>query len=475
MTLDALVFYVWDVRSISAIGCVSPWRSRGFVYFGRSEGLVRQYVSGRRLGHLRESPHAGSTRRHRSMRRVVRRLGERLSQSRSASRQCARLPRRHLRTRVEHARHRHVPRHVPFRWKRHGHRPRGCGVEHHGVARAPRFFPGDSARIIVSDPDHCRRRYESERPRYGQSRRHRQPVRHQRQQSRLSVGPCNRQRCARSYGKTGRDALGRSAVSVQGHAGGRRQDVDAHPVLAARALEQHLRRRLERQPVRSRRRDRVLLRCDEHQRADELLLRVRRSTYVQSDVDLAAEIGVRVHHSATQRRRSQPTSSTSTEWTVAARRYIGTPRSSRSASTPDRYDVRGPSSSVSNRPGTRVKDVATQLNDTLPSDALGRGDLTQGLGDGTGAPEKSNDYAMVNSVLGWTVDAGRHLHLRRRLRGGTESAAGASAITFKSTYLTYTLTTRQSPPDVRHLVRWRRAWPVVPSQATHGSFPAVAR
>jgi hypothetical protein len=108
---------------------------------------------------------------------------------------------------------------------------------------------------------------------------------------------------------------------------------------------------------------------------------------------------------------------------------------------PDRFDVRGPSSSVSNRPGTRVTDVSQQLNANYQKIIWDGGDLTQSLGDGTGSPEKSNDYAMVNAFLSGLSTAGGVYICGDDYAAGLVAAAGASAVTFKSTSITFTLTT----------------------------------
>ncbi len=108
---------------------------------------------------------------------------------------------------------------------------------------------------------------------------------------------------------------------------------------------------------------------------------------------------------------------------------------------PDRYDVRGPTSSVSNRPAVHVTDVSTQLNANYQKIVWDAGDLTQSLGDGTGAPEKSNDYAMVNAFLGGLASPGGVYICGDDYAAGLNTAAGASAVTFKSTHITFTLTT----------------------------------
>jgi hypothetical protein len=102
----------------------------------------------------------------------------------------------------------------------------------------------------------------------------------------------------------------------------------------------------------------------------------------------------------------------------------------------DRFDVRGPSSSVSNRPGTRVTDVSQQLQANYQKIIWDAGDLPQSLGDGTGAPEKSNDYAMVNAFLG---GANKGIYIcGDDYPSGLATAAGPSAVTFKSTFITFT-------------------------------------
>jgi hypothetical protein len=75
------------------------------------------------------------------------------------------------------------------------------------------------------------------------------------------------------------------------------------------------------------------------------------------------------------------------------------------------------------------------------------GDLTQSLGDGTGAPEKSNDYAMVNAFLGGLTSPGGIYICGDDYGAGLNTAAGASAVTFKSTYVTYSLITGNHRPS----------------------------
>ncbi len=109
--------------------------------------------------------------------------------------------------------------------------------------------------------------------------------------------------------------------------------------------------------------------------------------------------------------------------------------------SPDRYDVRGPSSSVANRPGTRVTNVANQISANYRAILWDAGDIFQGLGDGTGAPEKSNDYQMVNAYLAGLTEPGGIYICGDDYGAGLNTAFGTSAVTFKTTYVTYTLTT----------------------------------
>jgi hypothetical protein len=65
----------------------------------------------------------------------------------------------------------------------------------------------------------------------------------------------------------------------------------------------------------------------------------------------------------------------------------------------DRFDVRGPSSGVSNRPGGRVYNVGNQLNQCYEKILWDCGPLSITLGDGSGDPEKTDDYLMLNTFL----------------------------------------------------------------------------
>jgi hypothetical protein len=83
-----------------------------------------------------------------------------------------------------------------------------------------------------------------------------------------------------------------------------------------------------------------------------------------------------------------------------------------------------------------VTDVSQQLQANYQKIIWDAGDLPQSLGDGTGAPEKSNDYAMVNAFLG---GANKGIYIcGDDYPSGLATAAGPSAVTFKSTFITFT-------------------------------------
>ncbi|HKW12846.1 MAG TPA: T9SS type A sorting domain-containing protein [Candidatus Krumholzibacteria bacterium] len=109
----------------------------------------------------------------------------------------------------------------------------------------------------------------------------------------------------------------------------------------------------------------------------------------------------------------------------------------------DRFDVRGPSSGVSNRLGGRVVNVANQLNACYAKIIWDSGPLSITLGDGTGDPEKTDDYATMNTFLNnlspGVKGNGGVMLLGDRQGETLNSYAGASAVTFRSTDMPFTL------------------------------------
>jgi hypothetical protein len=105
----------------------------------------------------------------------------------------------------------------------------------------------------------------------------------------------------------------------------------------------------------------------------------------------------------------------------------------------DRYDVRGPSSAVGNRLSSRVKHI-TQLTDCYKKIIWGTGDLTVSLGQGITPPEKSPDYALLNLFLGSLTDGGGVYLSGDDIPQVLDGFTAPQAVTFKTTYITYTLT-----------------------------------
>jgi len=117
--------------------------------------------------------------------------------------------------------------------------------------------------------------------------------------------------------------------------------------------------------------------------------------------------------------------------------------------TPDRYDVRGPSSAVGNRPGSRVTDVDAQLNANYNKVVWDCGDLSVTLGDFGVNPillDKSQDFGMVNSFLGGLGSVGGVYICGDDFPQRLAASASAQSVTFKTTWITYTLTTGNHRP-----------------------------
>jgi len=104
----------------------------------------------------------------------------------------------------------------------------------------------------------------------------------------------------------------------------------------------------------------------------------------------------------------------------------------------DRFDVRGPSSAVGNRLGSRVV-VAEQLVSCYRKIIWDCGDLEVTLGDGMGMPEKSGDYQVLNEFLAYLPGPGGVYLCGDDVATNLFYSQDASAATFKSTYIPFTL------------------------------------
>ncbi len=112
----------------------------------------------------------------------------------------------------------------------------------------------------------------------------------------------------------------------------------------------------------------------------------------------------------------------------------------------DRYDVRGPSSSVSNRLAGRVTNVQTQLVGCYRQILWDCGDLPVTLGDGSGNPEKTDDYQLLDDFLNNLAYPGGVFLCGDDVAEQLSNYGGTSAITFRTSYLTYNLTTSNHEP-----------------------------
>jgi hypothetical protein len=108
----------------------------------------------------------------------------------------------------------------------------------------------------------------------------------------------------------------------------------------------------------------------------------------------------------------------------------------------DRFDVRGPTSAVSNRPGRRVKNIVNQLCNVYMKILWNTGDINITLGDGTGVPEKSDDWQLLLTYANsYTDPNGCGIYLNGDdLAEVWASYTGAGAVGFMGTYLPHTLT-----------------------------------
>jgi len=106
----------------------------------------------------------------------------------------------------------------------------------------------------------------------------------------------------------------------------------------------------------------------------------------------------------------------------------------------DRYDVLGPSSAVGNSLASRVKSNLNQINSVYKSIIWNTGNLSSGtLGDGTGSPEKSDDFALLEQFLRLS-DKGPGLYLSGdNIAEEWNWLSGSSAIVMRTTQIPFDL------------------------------------
>jgi hypothetical protein len=105
----------------------------------------------------------------------------------------------------------------------------------------------------------------------------------------------------------------------------------------------------------------------------------------------------------------------------------------------DRYDIRGPSSQVANRPGHRVKNEFQQLIPIYKKIVWNTGNLDDGLiGDGTGQPEKSDDGRILYNFLDQRTTPGGIYFNGDNIAEEWPNLAG-NAASIKSVYIQHSL------------------------------------
>ena len=107
---------------------------------------------------------------------------------------------------------------------------------------------------------------------------------------------------------------------------------------------------------------------------------------------------------------------------------------------PDRYDVRAPSSNVGNGPGSRVKDVIAQLAGCYRKIVWNSGSLGSGtIGDGTGNPELSDDFAMLFEFIDQHPEGGGLYISGNDVAEEWVTLTGTSATALRNAYMNFNL------------------------------------
>ena len=106
----------------------------------------------------------------------------------------------------------------------------------------------------------------------------------------------------------------------------------------------------------------------------------------------------------------------------------------------DRFDVLGPSSAVGNSLASRVKNVTNQLIGPYRTIIWGSSNLSEALlGDGTGNPEKSDDYGMLFTFLDQHPDNPGLYLAGDDIAEEWVTLSGTGAVNLESTYMSFNL------------------------------------
>jgi hypothetical protein len=112
----------------------------------------------------------------------------------------------------------------------------------------------------------------------------------------------------------------------------------------------------------------------------------------------------------------------------------------------DRFDVRGAADGGNNRLSSRVVNIAAQLNAAYASMWWDCGSLPITLGDGTGAPQKTDEYALLNTFLSNETQYGGLVMFGDDVAEQLASSSSPSATAFKSVYMPFTLVSGDHAP-----------------------------
>jgi hypothetical protein len=109
----------------------------------------------------------------------------------------------------------------------------------------------------------------------------------------------------------------------------------------------------------------------------------------------------------------------------------------------DRYDVLGPSSNVANSLASRVTNIATQITSCYRTIIWCSGYLSSGtIGDGTGNPEKSDDYGLLYGFVDTHFNNPGLYLTGDNIAEEWVGLAGAGAISLRSVYMNFDLVNR---------------------------------
>jgi hypothetical protein len=108
--------------------------------------------------------------------------------------------------------------------------------------------------------------------------------------------------------------------------------------------------------------------------------------------------------------------------------------------TPDRFDVRAPSSAVGNGLGSRVVDIFEQITSNYQTIIWNSGDLRSAtIGDGTGNPEKSDDFRVLFEFLDNRPGPAGVYISGDDLAEEWRNRSGRYAVDLKNTYMNFVL------------------------------------